>query len=332
MLEHGGRLLEAIQHYGIPARDWLDLSTGINPHPYTPPELPLMAWHRLPEDNDGLEAAAAAYYGTDMLLPTCGSQAAIQALPRIFAAQHGACEVACLAPIYNEHPAAWRAAGHTVRLCAALDEAIEAARIVVLCNPNNPDGRLLDRATLLTAAAHLAARGGWLLVDEAFIDAHAECSITDAAGHIENLIVLRSLGKFFGLAGARVGFLCGAPALLDSVRTELGPWPIAHPARIVAGTALHDRAWQQQTRTALHSASHRLAAQLGQLGANDGTALFRYLPCTDASIATALHEFLARRGILTRLFTQPAALRFGLPATADDWHRLDSALKEWIAA
>lgn len=332
MLEHGGRLREAAQRYGIAVQDWLDLSTGINPHPYTPPALPLTAWHRLPEDNDGLEAAAATYYGTDLLLPVAGSQAAIQALPRVFAAQHGVCAVACLAPLYNEHPAAWRAAGHTVHLCASLDEAMASARIVVLCNPNNPDGRLLGRATLLAAAAQLAARGSWLLVDEAFIDAHAECSVADAAGRVENLIVLRSLGKFFGLAGARVGFLCGASALLDSLRAELGPWPIAHPARIVATAALGDRAWQQQAGNELQSASRRLAAMLAPLGDNSGTALFRYLPCTDADSAATLHEFLARRGILTRLFSEPAALRFGLPATEDDWQRLDSALKEWIAA
>ena len=326
MLEHGGRLRDAEQRYGIPRAQWLDLSTGINPHPYVPPELPLTAWQRLPEENDGLEMAAEHYYGNALALPVAGSQAAIQALPRLIPRT----DVACVGPIYNEHPAAWQAAGHSVHLCSSLETAIERGNVVVLCNPNNPDGRLLDSATLLAASQRLAKKQGWLVVDEAFIDPHFECSVTSAAGLAsKNLIVLRSLGKFFGLAGARVGFVFAEDMLRSQLKEALGPWAVSHPARIVTAAALRDMPWQAAARPALLAAGTRLAAQLSAIGVNSGTALFRYLPCADAA---ELHGFLAARGILTRLFSAPPALRFGLPATEAEWQRLSAALNEWKSA
>lgn len=327
MLEHGGRLQEAVRRYGIPREQWVDLSTGINPQPYTPPALPVTAWQRLPEDNDGLETAAAAYYGNAALLPLAGSQAAIQALPRLFAQTLSPSDIACVGPLYNEHPAAWQAAGHRVRICSTLAMALEAGRIVVLCNPNNPDGRLLDRDTLLDAAAHLAAKDGFLIVDEAFIDPHPHFSISAEAGtRHANLIVLRSLGKYFGLAGARVGFLFATNEIRHAIAEMLGPWAVSHPARVVATAALSDRPWQDAARIALLAANERLATLLAALGPNSGPTLFRYLPYVRAA---ELHDFLAARGILTRLFSNPAALRFGLPATEAEWSRLDIALKEW---
>lgn len=287
----------------------------------------MSVWQRLPEDEDGLDAVAASYYGNTQLLPVAGSQAAIQALPRLFATRTPAGTVACITPIYNEHPAAWRAAGHTVTLHSSLATAIEQSRIVVLCNPNNPDGRVLDRATLLAASTQLADKQGWLIVDEAFIDPQLEYSVTHAAGgECANLIVLRSLGKFFGLAGARVGFVFAQHALREDLRDLLGPWAISHPARVVTRAALADIDWQGHARNTLLAANDRLARLLHTLGENSGTALFRYLPFTQAQ---ALHEFLAQRGILTRLFTIPAALRFGLPATEDEWQQLSTALTEW---
>lgn len=327
MLEHGGRLLEAVRRYSIPREQWVDLSTGINPHPYIPPALPVTVWQRLPEDSDGLEAAASTYYGNAALLPLAGSQAAIQALPRLFAQTMPSTDVACVGPIYNEHPAAWQAAGHRVQICGTLAAALESSHIVVLCNPNNPDGRLFDRDTLLAAATRLAISGGFLIVDEAFIDPHAHCSITAEAGtRHANLIVLRSLGKFFGLAGARVGFLFAAREMRSAIAEILGPWAVSHPARMVATAALSDRPWQDAARIALLAANERLATLLAAPGPNSGPALFRYLPYVRA---VELHEFLAARGILTRLFENPAALRFGLPATEAEWSRLDIALKEW---
>jgi cobalamin biosynthetic protein CobC len=330
MLEHGGRLREAAAHYDIPLADWLDLSTGINPEAWPVPALPAAVWQRLPETGDGLEAAATGYYGNANLLPVAGSQAAIQWLPALLPKA----AVACIAPIYAEHPQAWQHAGHKLRFLqnATLPRALTAATpYVLLCNPNNPTADRHPHDVVVDAARQLKKRGGWLIVDEAFIDATPELSLTPLAGTDEapNLIVFRSLGKFFGLAGARVGFVFAAPDLLNRMNEAMGPWTISGPAREVARQALLDTAWQNTARPRLVAAGERLHALLAPLGEVKATALFATLTSPQAS---ELHEYLARRAILTRRFDQQALLRFGLPGDEAGWQRLTSALNEWKPA
>ena len=327
MLEHGGRLRAAAAQYNIPLADWLDLSTGINPQPWPVPPLPVEVWQRLPEPDDGLEAAAAAYYGNANLLPVAGSQAAIQWLPALLPRA----AVACIAPLYAEHPQAWQHAGHKVRFLqnATLPRALAVATPYVLCcNPNNPTATRHPRDFVLEAADSLKKRGGWLIVDEAFIDATPEESVTALAGTADapNLIVLRSLGKFFGLAGARVGFIFAAADLLQRMAEAMGPWTVSGPARAVARMALADRDWQATTRRELLAGGARLGELLAAYGEVRSTPLFATLTHTESA---ALHVHLARRGILTRLFEQQPLLRFGLPASESEWQRLADALGDW---
>lgn len=327
MLEHGGRLRLAAAQWGIPLANWLDLSTGINPQGWPVPPLPANCWRCLPEDNDGLEEAATAYYGNANLLPVAGSQAAIQCLPHLLPRA----AVAMLAPIYNEHPQAWERAGHKVRRLAGANLArvlTAMAPTVLLCNPNNPTGRTCTRDELLDAAAQLKKRGGTLVVDEAFADADPENCVAPFAGTKEapNLIVLRSLGKFFGLAGARVGFILARRELLSQMVEVLGPWAVSGPSRIVAQRALADAGWHFATRTRLAASSERLRALLAPLGDVSATPLFCWLP---TGRAQALHDFLAARGILVRLFADVPGVRFGLPGHESEWQRLGTALNEW---
>ncbi len=324
MLEHGGNLFAAARQYGIPLEQWLDLSTGINPRGYPAPEIPATLWQRLPQDDDGLREAAAAYYGTTRILPAAGTQAILQALPRLRAP----CRVAIPAPTYAEHPRAWEAAGHTVTRFAP-ENAIAIAGntdVLLVCNPNNPTGQRYDTNELLVWRAELATRGGWLVVDEAFLDATPEYSLAPHIGQ-PGLIVLRSLGKFFGLAGARVGFVLAWQELLAGLEDMLGPWPISGPARLVATQALDDMCWQTATRQQLQQESARLADMLvaHNLPPSGGTPLFQWT-CTHRALA--LHDALARQGILTRLFPEPASLRFGLPGTETAWRRLELALRQ----
>lgn len=315
MLEHGGRLGDAARRWGIPRADWIDLSTGISPWPYPLPPLPAEIWQRLPEDEDeesnGLEAVARTCYGAPRVLMLPGSQAGIQWLPRLVPAGR----VAMPAPLYNEHPAAWRACGH---------EQVgwnEAADYAVLCNPNNPTGQTFSRSALLERARSLRL----LVVDEAFIDAEPGESL--AACDAGNVVVLRSLGKFFGLAGARVGCAIGAQPLLERLREALGPWALSHPARWAARLALADRDWQAAQRERLRSASRRLSGLLraSGLGEPSGTVLFQYVASPRAA---QVHERLARRGILLRRLDSPPAVRVGLPGDEDHWRRLAGALRE----
>jgi cobalamin biosynthetic protein CobC len=322
MLEHGGRLLQAVQRYGLPRKDWLDLSTGINPIAWQGAPLPIASWNRLPEDEDGLLEAAESYYGAPRLLAISGSQAAIQTLPRLRARSR----VGVPALGYNEHAHRWKQAGHDV-VPVAIERfglVIDELDVLVVCNPNNPTGERVVPAQLLEWHAQLSARGGWLVVDEAFADSTPETSVARFTDR-EGLIVLRSLGKFFGLAGARVGFVLCAESLLRLLADWLGPWAVSGPSRLVARAALSDRTWQEETRERLRQDSRRLAELLTRYGLppEGGCELFQWVR---AARALEIHEALARQGILTRHFGAMPSLRFGLPATPGDWQRVEAAL------
>lgn len=191
MLEHGGNLRDAMLRFG--RDDWLDLSTGINPHWYPAPALPGNAWHRLPEADPELALAAADYYGAPQMLPVAGTQAAIQALPRL----RKPSRVTVAAPSYAEHAHHWSEHGHTLTQTPydELDAAVAHSDVMVVCNPNNPTGASVPAAQLLEWAGQLAARGGWLVVDEGFGDTAQENSVAAHSGR-PGLIVLRSVGKF----------------------------------------------------------------------------------------------------------------------------------------
>ncbi|AFL75087.1 L-threonine O-3-phosphate decarboxylase [Thiocystis violascens DSM 198] len=312
--------------FDIPLEHWLDLSTGINPHAWPVATLPAAVWGRLPEEGDGLESAAARYYGAPCPLPLAGSQAAIQSLPTLRAP----CRVGVPRVGYREHAHAWCRAGHqVVELVDSdpgrwLDDGPERLDCLVVINPNNPTGRCWPIATLLDWHARLAARGGWLIVDEAFMDATPEASLTPFAGR-PGLILLRSLGKFFGLAGARVGFLFAESALRARLLSWLGPWTLSGPSRAIARQALADTVWQQVTRAALPLAADRLAELLRRYGLAPmgGTALFQWVLTDEAD---RIQANLARQGILVRRFIRPPSLRFGLPGDERDWRRLEMAL------
>lgn len=324
MLDHGGRLRRAAQQYGIPLSDWLDLSTGINPNGWPIPAIPADCWQRLPEEDDGLLAAARLYYGNDSLLAVAGSQAAIQTLPLL----RSTSRVGVLHPAYAEHASCWRKAGHSVSGLPADGDSIAAALddldVLILVNPNNPSGKLWQAAQLQDWQQRLAKRGGWLIVDEAFLDGLPEFSLA-AMPVRSGLVVLRSIGKFFGLAGIRCGFVIAEASLLQPLAEHLGPWPISHPSRYVATLALQDVDWHRQAIADLQQQGQRLRQLLSDAGLNPsgGCHLFQWLQSPSAQ---TLHGKLAAQGILTRYFDDPASLRFGLPKTEADWQRLQQAL------
>jgi cobalamin biosynthetic protein CobC len=327
MLEHGGRLRGAVARYGIAEADWLDLSSGISPWSWAIPEIPLSAWARLPETDDGLELAACDYYGAPHVLPVAGSQAAIQALPRL----RQAGKVGVLSPCYAEHAEAWRSGGFLVRevLEHEVERFIDTLDVLVVVNPNNPTGLSLTQKRLLGWHARLAARGGWLVVDEAFMDNTPGLSLASMSNRV-GLIVLRSFGKFFGLAGVRLGFVLGEERFLNVLGKHIGPWTVNGPTRVLAQECLNDREGQRLQRERTGQASERLSALLTRYGFAPlgGCALFQWLITPQA---LALYEFCARRGILLRLFQNNgphnSSLRFGLPRDDADWQRLEAALQ-----
>jgi cobalamin biosynthetic protein CobC len=231
--------------------------------------------------------------------------------------------VGILSPTYAEHAHAWQQAGHDVVLIEDGDLKPDLDVLVVV-NPNNPSGVRIATETLLDWHQRLSARDGWLIVDEAFMDATAEFSLATHVG-APGLIVLRSLGKFFGLAGIRAGFILAWDEILEQLRDKLGPWHVPHPTRHIAKLALADSAWQTQQCFRLAEQSQRLAELLTRHGLppSGGTSLFQWV-CTPQ--AAEIHARLAGLGILTRLFTHPSSLRFGLPADERSWAKLDFVL------
>lgn len=328
MLEHGGNLRDAVIRFGRPLDEWLDLSTGINPQSYPVPALPSNVWHRLPEADPALARAAQASYGASHMLPVAGTQAAIQALPSLRARS---CVVVA-APSYAEHAYHWAKAGHAMSEVPydALEKAVDDCDVMVICNPNNPTGATVAPQTLLDWSSRLAARGGWLVVDEAFADTTPHTSVASMIGE-PGLIVFRSLGKFYGLAGLRLGFVAAHPALLAELADMLGPWTVSAPAQHIGVAALSDRAWQESMRRQLLEAGMRLQRLLKNYGiVSSGTALFQWWPEPQAE---AFWQHMAQQGIWVRFFTRGArGIRVGLPLHETDWQRLELALDAWSSS
>lgn len=332
-LHHGGRLRQVAAETGRPLAQWLDLSTGINPKSWQPDQpIPISCWQRLPEEDDGLGAAARDYYSATSVLPVAGSQAAIQALPRLRRQQAGVARVAMAQVAYAEHAWHWQQQGHQVELLAEtsfeaqVEQLLPGLDLLLLINPTNPSGRTFSVEQLLQWHQQLAARGGWLVVDEAFIDPTPDQSLAVFCDR-EGLIVLRSVGKFFGLAGARVGFVLAVPSLLNGLAELLGPWAVSGPSRWLVTQALADTDWHQQTIRQLHHQSDRLHGVLTAAGLKPaaGTALFQYCPTPRAA---EIYQQLRDAGVLVRYFEQPSALRFGLPAEDNNsWQQLIDALE-----
>jgi cobalamin biosynthetic protein CobC len=315
--DHGGNLDAAIARFG--AGDWIDLSTGINRQPWPIPDLPPSDWTDLPRADArvALETALARHVGTQAPVTALpGAQAAIQLVPQL----RPPGRAAVLSPTYNEHAGTLRTAGWQVDEPADL-LALAGADLAVVVNPNNPDGRTHSPADLMA----LAARVGLLVVDESFADPVPQLSVASQAA--DGVIVLRSFGKFWGLAGLRLGFALGDPALVGAMRDRLGPWPVSGPALRIGRLALADTAWTAATTARLAAEGPRLDALLTGAGAAPagGTHLFRLYD----GDAAALHHRLARHHIWSRIFpAHPRWLRLGLPGSEDEWHRLTLALQD----
>lgn len=326
MLDHGGHLITASQKYNIPKQDWVDLSTGINPNGWPIPPIPAECWQRLPEANDQLILAAQHYYQCQSILPIAGSQAAIQLLPLL----RKKSKVGVLSPAYAEHAYNWKKAGHEVieitnDIEATLESIIHQLDVLIVINPNNPTGQYFHQQQLLKWHKILSNHAGWLIIDEAFVDTMPEISLSNYPV-CNGLIILRSIGKFFGLAGIRCGFIIAQELFLNEINEKLGPWTISNPSRYIATLALQDRAWQTQALKRTKNQSLQLASLLAKHGLKpDGkTDLFQWVNTNDAQY---IHHSLAQQGILTRLFNKPPSLRFGLPKSEKQWLHLNNVLK-----
>ena len=317
MRDHGGDIDRAAGRFG--RRDWIDLSTGINRRPWQAAPLSAHALTALPTraDEARLCALAAARFGcaADQVLPMAGASAAIQLCPHVLAGRRAA----VLSPTYNEHAASLRAAGWQVETPQDV-EGLAGADLAVIVNPNNPDGREFTPAQI----AGIAATVGHLIVDESFADPRPDLSVAPARP--ANVTVLRSFGKFWGLAGLRLGFAIAAPDLLARLAERAGPWSVSGPALEIGAAALEDQKWSEETVTWLSEAALHLDQIVTQHGwrLTGGTHLFRLYHTPDAQTA---QDRLARAGIWGRVFPwHPHWLRLGIPGDRAEFARVEAAL------
>lgn len=318
---HGGGLAAAKRHFGDGAEPWLDLSTGINPHPWPGVDAIDIDWQRLPERGElmALEAAASSSFGVDPrhVCAVPGTEIGLRLAGLLIGG--GA---RYLTPTYRTHGE--MIAGAT---SIALEEIPHHDGTLILANPNNPDGRVVARDALLDLAER-RGNGGWLLLDEAFADTDPTTSLADHIGERRRLIIFRSFGKFFGLAGVRLGFVLGPTTIMTRLRDMLGAWPVSAAAAAIGALAYRDTEWIVGMRRRLASEAAELDAMLARHGFEPIGAcpLFRLI---EAENAIALFEHLARQAILIRPFADnPRWLRLGLPADMAAMTRLERALAD----
>lgn len=312
---HGGRLREAAAAFPNAPTPWLDLSTGINPEPWQGPRAAWSDLARLPDPGEisDLEGIAADAFGVDhprRVLATAGVEAGLRLLPAII---DGA-DVAIVSPTYSGHETAWRLAEQSVAALSLEAAFRTTACVLVIVNPNNPDGHRIERTALLDLAMSRSRGGLWTIVDESFVETSPELSVAGAT--IERLIVLRSFGKFYGLPGVRLGFIVAEPMVIERLQALQGDWPISADAVAIGRAAYLDETWRGQARERLTRDAHALDQLLVAHGLTiiGGTSLFRMVSAPDAS---ALFEGLCEQGILTRPFHDAEdRLRIGVPREA----------------
>jgi cobalamin biosynthetic protein CobC len=323
---HGGDLDTARKLFPSAPEPFLDLSTGINPYHYPIPQFTAELSTRLPQPAAlaRLAAAAAEAYGAPSPAHvTAGPGSQCLATQTAFLLARG--RAAILAPTYSEYGRLAELAGHNVVEMAEVGQLADA-RIAIVVNPNNPDGRIVPKDTLLALADRLRRRGGLLMVDEAFMDVGPDGASLCEYVEQDNIVVLRSFGKFYGLPGLRLSFAVATPAIAARLATALGPWPVSGAAIAVATEALADAPWREAARKALAETAVRLDAMLARAGLSPigGTSLFRLVRTQDAG---RFFQSLGEAGILVRRFAEhPTWLRFGIPGAEPEWQRLEKAL------
>ena len=333
-LVHGGQLQQIAEQYKIPTSDWLDLSTGIAPMSYPIPEIPLSAWQQLPQRNPELLTAAKQYYQCSELVITNGSQAIIKALPALYQQQnpHGQ-DVYLPERGYKEHAHAWRVAGYNLHFYQTFLPDISTLAphcVVVIINPNNPTGHIFDRKVIEQYHHKISQLKGLLVLDEAFIDVMPNEQSYCSAVHNEHCLVLRSFGKFFGLAGIRIGFLVASNVWCKTFTDILGPWQVNGPAQIIAEQALGDNHWKNEQKKILNGLRTRQEKMLKQvfpttlIASVQGCDLFLTVSFHQADSAKALYHLLCQQGIYCRLADEQDTLRFGI-TTTEALARLKSA-------
>ena len=331
---HGGQLARVAKEYQIPEEEWVDLSTGIAPFSYPIPEIPMIIWQALPTISPSLIEVACAYYKAQYCWPLSGSQALIEKLPLLWQMKqqrnNSLFEKHVYLPKigYKEHQQAWKKAGYELHFYQqSLPLEIKENSVVVVINPNNPLTDIFNIEALTTLNERCKQRRSLVVLDEAFADVSpANMSYIPYILENENIITLRSFGKFFGLAGIRIGFACASKYWIDLIKECTGPWAVNGPALYISEQALKDKIWQEKQKERLEKQSrkqHELISNAWPEYRIEYNALFITLFTEEAP---TIYKQLCQQGIYVRLCDENNALRFGI-GTDDQIKRLEVTFK-----
>jgi len=321
---HGGQLARVAKQYQIPEQEWLDLSTGIAPFSYPIPDIPNKIWQDLPTISTRLIVAAKAYYQAEYCWPVAGSQQLIEKLPSFWSEKMQTVNPAFEKHVYlpkvgyKEHQQAWCKAGYQLHFYQhELPTNLQKNSVVVVINPNNPLTDTFSIAQLNTLQQRCEQQQALCIIDEAFADIFApDFSFVPHIKQAENVIVLRSFGKFFGLAGLRIGFVCSSEAWCEKIQEEIGPWSINGPALYIAEFALKDLSWQQKQTQGLQIQRDSLIYLLEKWRSFDKIEANSLFVTVFTEEAPFLYQQLCEKAIYVRLTDEQNALRFGIPDAA----------------
>ncbi|MFZ5814749.1 MAG: threonine-phosphate decarboxylase CobD [Bacillota bacterium] len=306
---HGGDLVAASRRWGIPPERFLDFSANINP--LGPPPAALEAARsalagvaNYPEPfARSLRAALARHHGLpeEAVLVGNGAAEVLYLLLRQAAGRR----VALPAPGFAEYGRAARAAGAEL-LTYPPDRptpppGLRQGDWLILCNPHNPTGGIYDPGQVLALAEQTPAT---LLVDEAFIDLTEPGeagSVIPAVLRRPNLVVARSLTKFYALPGLRIGYAVAPPAMVAALDGARDPWSVSSLAQAAALAALADEAFAARTREWVRAERPFLAAALAGLpGYTVCPPAANFVLVRAPQPAHAVQERLGPQGILIR--------------------------------
>jgi len=319
-IQHGGDIDLAIKKYGGEREDWIDLSTGINGASYPWQESINVELRNLPSNKIlmQLEKAAARAYKIAESADTAavsGAQQIINLLPLCLKSCNS---VAILGPTYNEYEKAFKRSGTKTKTVSETSE-LSLSDIAIIVNPNNPTGKVIADETL----AGLSKKVRILIIDESFKMFSSRRTL-----NFSNIIQINSLGKFFGLAGVRLGFVSGPSEFIKTVKEMLGPWPVSSLAAEIGIVALNDKVWISEMEKILVTESNALHEVCNSRNWElvGRTSLFHTYA---TSSCLEVEKQFAAHGIWVRTFDYSKTwVRLGIPTSENAWTRVKQALNQ----
>lgn len=335
--KHGGDIWKASADSGSKAESLLDFSASINPLGLSPRArsavkraIRLAGAYPEPAAST-LNSALASFHSVapDEIAAGNGSTEFIYLLPQVF--RPGSALV--VEPAFSEYREALKLFGAPVDSFILREDdgfSLDLARfekktrkgygLVYIGNPSNPTGAAFEKETVLEAARVLDKRGGTLVVDEAFADFSEGCSVKKEAVKRKNIVVLRSMTKFFSMAGLRLGFIVSNRGVVKRFSRRLPPWSVNTAASFAAVAALKDAPYIERTKRWLASEKEFLANELKGLKkftVYPSEANYLMVRLNGGLGASRVRSALLKRGILVRDLSAfrglgPGYLRFAV--------------------